>query len=99
MPRFCDAEFMSDCRKAIKGYIKNELRIDLKDDDNYHIHSIGLKKVKSGQNYQQFTAKFRSFPSRMEVYQARKCNTKINVRLDLRRLSLCSSAFEKAREH
>ena len=91
-----DAESSADCSNIVKYYIENELEVELNDDDYYLIHKIGLKREKNGDKYQQIIVKFRIFLSRTQVYRARKCKTKISVRLDLtkRRLDLRNSAYE-----
>ena len=76
-----DTESSAACSKIVKDYIKNELKVELNDDDFYRIHRIGLKREKSGNKYQQIIVKFRNFSSRTQVYRARKLNAKISVRL------------------
>ena len=96
-----DAESSADCCKIVKDYIKNELKVELNDDDYYRIHRIGLKREKNGNKYQQIIVKFKNFSSRTQVYRARKRKAKISVRLDLtkRRSDLRNSAYERVREH
>ena len=35
-----DTEILADCSKIVKDYIKNELKLELNDDDYYRIHRI-----------------------------------------------------------
>ena len=35
-----DTEISADCSKIVKDYIKNELKLELNDDDYYRIHRI-----------------------------------------------------------
>ena len=53
-----DAESSADCCKIVKDYIKNELKVELNDDDYYRIHRNGLKREKNGNKYQKIIVKF-----------------------------------------
>ena len=86
-----DAESSADCGKILKNYIKNELKVELIDDNYHRIHRIGLKREMTGNKYQKIIVKFRNFSSRTKVYRARKRKAKISVRLDLTKRTFRSS--------
>ena len=74
-----DTKSPADRSKIVKDDIKNELKVELNDDDYYSIARIGLKREKNGNKYRQTIVKFRNFLSRTQVYRARKRKAKRSV--------------------
>ena len=70
--------------RIIKNYIKDTLKIDIRENDYNRIHRVGpMITNNNGQLPQQITVKLKDFSPRSSVHRARKRKSNIFVYLDL----------------